>query len=843
MTALRRGLLPLALLLFAACDSPSPPKDGVPHSFSLVSGTPQTGLAGEALAQPLVVKVVDHAGTPVAGGTVTFTQGDTASGQPSTASATSGADGLATVTWTLGKRAGAHTMVASSSLKGNDITFTATAQPNGRVAGTITVGDPVSALLAGNALASLARDTEFRAGRRVRGGFTAFRAKRPLRYSDDALIVTFKQASLSAPAIGSRAMRSAQTAATLARGMRDRLGRHAALPMRVADVSPALLSARVRVSSPARLDEVRAALLRDASVASVSRDARAQAYGQLLPNDEAYVAQQWHYELLDLPRAWGMQVGNRTALIAVVDDGIRFDHPDIAANLTSDGYDFASSFVVPFCGGGTVDLTGDGGGYDADPTIPKSYEVNAAGTCVQESAAGAHGLHVAGTIGAMGNNAIGSTGINWNVRIRPVRVLNGLGDGTYFDIAQGILYAAGLPASNGQGGTVQAPSAAQIINLSLGGPTDEPVLRSAVQAAAAAGSLIVAAAGNDGTSTVGYPAAYPEVLAVSAVGPDGVLASYSTFGTAVDIAAPGGDFDLGNESHGVLSLAWDFSENSPALSFAFGTSMASPHVAGVAALLLAQQPGMTAAQLRARLLDWAVDQGAPGNDIQYGAGVVHARNSLAGNRAPATSLFARVYNSATGAFVAQAAANAQGAFSVGGLADGDYWVAGAEDEDGDGLTGLPGRRWGSLGGIYSPAVVAVRGAGQYPATFSILRPAESEPNNAQNTGNRLLLGGIYTASLSSALDEDYYRVTVPGGVYTFETGGLGGGCGFGLAADTHLTVFGPTGSTLGSNEDINESAFRYCSRVTLTLAAGTYMVRVRTDFDTPGGYYVWARAG
>src|SRR6185503_3952833 len=93
--------------------------------------------------------------------------------------------------------------------------------------------------------------------------------------------------------------------------------------------------------------------------------------------------------------------------------------------------------------------------------------------CYTRADLGAHGLHVAGTIGAVGNNSIGVTGINWTVRIRPVRVLGIGGFGSEYDIAQGILYAAGLPADNGLGGTVQASSGARIINLSLGGGTDD----------------------------------------------------------------------------------------------------------------------------------------------------------------------------------------------------------------------------------------------------------------------------------------------------------------------------------------------------------------------------------
>src|SRR5204863_7261541 len=142
----------------------------------------------------------------------------------------------------------------------------------------------------------------------------------------------------------------------------------------------------------------------------------------------------------------------------------------------------------------------DSTGYDPNPTIPASYSLDSTETCYSPDDIGAHGLHVAGTIGAVGNDRVGVTGVNWTVRIRPVRALGVAGFGETYDIAQGILYAAGLPADDGAGGTVQATSAAKIINLSLGGPDDDPTLHNAIISAASAGALVVAAAGNEGTS-------------------------------------------------------------------------------------------------------------------------------------------------------------------------------------------------------------------------------------------------------------------------------------------------------------------------------------------------------
>src|SRR5205814_903074 len=263
-------------------------------------------------------------------------------------------------------------------------------------------------------------------------------------------------------------------------------------------------------------------------------------------NDPLYPYQSWHYGLIDLPRAWSLTTGSASVLVAVVDDGIRFDHPAIAANLTADGYDFVSlvdSLIL--CTRDTVSNAGDVNGYDPDPTIPASYTPSATVTCFIPVNFG-HGLHVAGTIGAVGNDGIGVTGVNWTVRIRPVRAFGVGGFGNEYDEAQGILYAAGLPADNGAGGTVHASSGARVINMRFGGPDSGTTEHNAIKSAASAGALLEAAAGNAGSSDPEYPAAYPEVLAVAAVGPDGSPTPYSSFGSVVGIRAPGAHLRLGD---------------------------------------------------------------------------------------------------------------------------------------------------------------------------------------------------------------------------------------------------------------------------------------------------------
>ena len=360
---------------------------------------------------------------------------------------------------------------------------------------------------------------------------------------------------------------------------------------------------RARADARARTRAAAAALAADPEVlfAEPSRIAHAAR----VPRDPLF-ARQWHLDAIGLRRAWDVTIGRAATVVAVVDTGIRSDHPDLAGRLVP-GFDFISN----------PSRANDGDGIDADPFDPGD---RAGG----ENGGSYHGTHVAGTIAAATDDTIGVAGVTWRTAVMPLRVL-GVGGGSLFDVAQGIRFAAGLPNVSG---TVP-PTPASVINLSLTTSADDPVLRSAVDDATAAGALVVAAAGNTAHDGFLAPAAYPNVLAVAATDRLGAPARYSSFGPAVDVAAPGGDTrrdrDLDGYPDGILSTLLPGREDYALLQ---GTSMASAHVSGVAALLLGVPGGASAERLREVLLATAEDRGAPGRDNDYGAGIVDAARAV-----------------------------------------------------------------------------------------------------------------------------------------------------------------------------------------------------------------------
>ncbi len=344
-------------------------------------------------------------------------------------------------------------------------------------------------------------------------------------------------------------------------------------------------------------------------------------------NDE-YYGRQWHYPLIHLDSAWDLPPGINSVVVAVIDSGTLPDHPDLEGQQLATGYDFVSGLAN----------SGDGDGLDADPTDEhdgSDYYVF-------------HGAHVAGTIAAKSNNTLGVAGVagDWPVKLMSLRVLGTLG-GTSYDITQAVYYAAGLP--NDSNIQLSGDDVAGVINLSLGGSGRSAVLEAAIAAAVDNGIIVVAAAGNDGSSAPFYPASMVGVVSVSAVGADKQLAPYSNYGAYIDIAAPGGntnaDFNRDGAPDGVLSTAASVVGGSIDHNYIYlqGTSMASPHVAGVAALMKTIYPAMTMDIFDAWLQSGRLtaDIGGSGRDDSFGHGlldayksVVEARAAVSGNQEP-----------------------------------------------------------------------------------------------------------------------------------------------------------------------------------------------------------------
>ncbi len=416
-------------------------------------------------------------------------------------------------------------------------------------------------------------------------------------------------------AVGSKTMKLAQLAS--ARHCRELLGKLSGAGLAHPD-GPMTMASQAAASQPQ--DNAKyltlaliKALRKRSDVAFAEPNYRIGA--SAIPND-FYFRLQWHYPFINLPDAWNITTGAAASgpiIVAVIDSGVLLGHPDLA-NKTVAGYDFIRDPVV----------AADGDGIDPNPDDVGDRE----GPSGQSSF---HGTHVAGTVAALSNNTNGVAGISWGAQIMPIRVL-GVGGGSGYDLVQGIRYAAGLENDSGR---IPARRA-DVINLSLGClACYSQSLADTITEARRAGVIVVAAAGNNASSTRFYPAAYDGVVAVSAANSASNLASYSNFGGYIDVTAPGGD-DIDRDADGypdrVLSLLGDDSSGSIEFRYGWssGTSMAAPHVAGVAALMKAVYPALSPADFDLAIANGTAvtDLGAPGRDDDFGFGKINALKAV-----------------------------------------------------------------------------------------------------------------------------------------------------------------------------------------------------------------------
>ena len=444
------------------------------------------------------------------------------------------------------------------------------------------------------------------------------------------------------------------------------------------------IAVEVRSDGPSTMDAVSSRIERQSGVRYVEQNTTHHAFAQ--PNDPKF-AQQYAPQQVRAPSAWDTTFGSEGVTVAIVDTGVDYTHPDLQSRFGSNkGSDFA--------------------GGDGDPIAPSGEN---------------HGTHVAGIASATTDNGTGVAGMS-DSTLLACRALGG-GSGSTADIADAVEYAT--------------DQGADIINMSLGGGGYTNTMKNAVSYAVNNGTLPICAAGNDGSSSVSYPAAYDECVAVSAVDSNENLANFSQYGPNLDVAAPGVD---------VLST-WN---DSPYNKIS-GTSMACPAASGVAALGKAVEPGLNATQLRSKLKNTAVDIGL--SEQEQGAGRVDALNIVGGggdgNTAPTVSIDASSATVTVGQEVT---------FDGSGSSDADGSISSYEWSFGDGTTatGQTVAHTYSAAGDYSASLTVTDDDGA-TTTDSVAITVESD-NGGGNCGDTST-GGSADSSLSGYWDSESYTYT------------------------------------------------------------------------------------
>ncbi len=366
------------------------------------------------------------------------------------------------------------------------------------------------------------------------------------------------------------------------RAGKDRLERDG---LKIAKTLPRSGLIRIRVA-PGTEQETIARLLARGDVEFATLNYIVQAFET--PNDPGF-GSQWGMTKIEAPSAWNISHGSTAITIAVIDTGVDLDHPDLASKLWVNADEIPANGLDDDFNGYVDDVNGyDFYNFDAFPDDGNS-----------------HGSHVAGIAAAATNNGVGVAGVSWGAKIMALKALSDGGNGSTADLAEAVYYAV----DNG----------AKVINMSLGipwtsWPCNYPDIETAFTYAVNHNVLLAVAAGNDGKYGVSCPGAYDQALAVGSTDSSDNRSSFSNYGPRLDIAAPGSN----------IYSTWSFGT----YGTKSGTSMATPHVAGLAALVWGMDPTMTAAQVRQIIESTADDLGSAGWDIYFGYGRINAFAAL-----------------------------------------------------------------------------------------------------------------------------------------------------------------------------------------------------------------------
>jgi subtilisin family serine protease len=458
----------------------------------------------------------------------------------------------------------------------------------------------------------------------------------------------------------------------------------------------------------------------------------------LTPDDSYYTDYQYAPKITGCETVWDTNTGASSVIVAVIDTGINGAHTDFGTGRVIAGYDFVNDIAIT-------------AGTDSDDH--------------------GHGSHVAGIIGATGNNGRGIAGLAWQTTLMPVKVLDYSGSGTTSAITAGIIWAT----DNG----------ADIINMSLGGAGYSQVMADAVDYAMSNNITVVVAMGNDSRYIVNYPAGYNGVIAVGSTNAKDDISDYSTLGNHISVSAPG---------ENIYSLS---GSSNTSYVFLSGTSMASPFVAGLAALLLSRDPTLLPAEVRSIIEDSADDLGDAGYDPVFGYGRVDVnaamglseRNNYGKIRVavnwggnPISDIEALLMNS-TGTQTLKTALTSSGS---------------------------------SMGGTRGEADFSMTHSGSYRVSVCVNAQTQTQDITLGGGGDELLQFNFTAGASYSCVIE------------TFPNGG-------GSSADTVLYLYNSGLTFLTSNDD---GGAGFYSKITYTMTSGaTYYIRVYDYFNAGPDYY------